>query len=177
MDPTTVTPATVTVTGPGGAPVIGTVTNVGRMFIFHPNSGTLEGNTRYTVKVSTGAEDLAGNGLVSDYSWSFTTGTAPDVTGPTVTLTDPPAGATGVATSTRIAAVFSETMDPTTVTVATVRVTGPGTTPVVGTVTNVGRVFTFNPVSGTLAGNTRYTVAISTGAEDLAGNALAGNYI
>src|SRR5437016_4599111 len=47
-----------------------------------------------------------------------------------------------------------------------------GTTAVAGTVSYAGVTATFNPVS-TLAPNTTYTATMTTGARDLAGNALA----
>ena len=76
-----------------------------------------------------------------------------------------------------INATFSEAMDPATINTANFLVTGPGTTPVTGTVTYdvSSKIATFTPASH-LAANTVYTVTITTGAKDLAGNALASNY-
>jgi len=76
-----------------------------------------------------------------------------------------------VALSKRVAATFSEAMDPLTVTIATFTLKH-GDTPVLGTVTHVGLVATFTPLSS-LAANTTYTATITTGAKDLAGNPLA----
>jgi starvation-inducible outer membrane lipoprotein len=176
MDPATVTTATVRVTGPSNRIVLGTVTNVGAIFTFHPKEGSLIANGQFLVTITTGAKDLAGNALAANYSWTFVTGSTPDAKVPTVSSTDPPAGATEVAINKQIAATFSESMDPTTVTTATVRVTGPNTRVVLGTVTNVGTVFTFHPNDGTLIANTQFVVTITTGAKDLAGNALAGSH-
>jgi len=74
MDPATITTANFTVTGPGATTVIGTVAYVAAK----PDcnlytSEHLEPNTTYTNTVTTGATDLAGNALVSDFVWSFTT--------------------------------------------------------------------------------------------------------
>jgi hypothetical protein len=113
-------------------------------------------------------------------------GTVPgtDTTAPTVTFTDPvtviaPGVPTsGVAINKKISATFSEAMDPLTVTTATFTLTGPGLTPVLGTVTYVGLIATFTPTTpAMLANNTTYTATITTGARDLAGNALANNYV
>jgi hypothetical protein len=93
---------------------------------------------------------------------------------PTVSSTNPINGATGVAI---ITATFSESMNASTITTSTFTVSGPGPTPVAGTVTyNAStRIATFTPTSA-LAPSTAYTATITTGARDVAGNALASNY-
>src|ERR1700745_1092602 len=72
-------------------------------------------------------------------------------------------------------ATFSEAMDPLTTTTVTFTLKQ-GTTPVLGTVTYAGVTATFNPLSA-LAPNTTYTATITTGAMDLAGNALANSFV
>src|SRR5256885_10122558 len=62
-------------------------------------------------------------------------------------------------------------MDPLTITTVTLTLKQ-GTTAVAGTVSYAGVTATFNPLS-TLAPNTTYTALMTTGARDLAGNALA----
>ena len=68
----------------------GTVTYSGRTatFIskerFYPNQ--IYGNV-FTVTITTGAEDLAGNSLAHNYVWSFTTGVSPFNTGGTTSQT------------------------------------------------------------------------------------------
>jgi len=91
-------------------------------------------------------------------------------TTPTVTSTDPANGATGVAINKKISATFSEAMDPLTITNLTFTVAG-----VSGAVTYSGVTATFTPTSNLAAGTT-YTATITTGAKDLADNALAANY-
>src|SRR6185295_11358982 len=56
-------------------------------------------------------------------------------------------------------------------------VAGPTGTPVTGTVAYdvVSKIATFTPASN-LAGNTTYTATVTTGARDLADNALASNF-
>jgi hypothetical protein len=174
MDPSTITTATFIVTGPGTTPVSGTVTYVGVTATFTP-SGNLVYDTTYTLTITSNAEDLSGNALVSDFEWSFITGNAPDTTPPTVSSTDPANLATGVAINRKIAATFSETMDPSTITTTTFTVTGPGATPVSGAVTYVGVTATFTP-AGSLAYDTAYSATITSDAEDLAGNSLADVY-
>src|SRR5439155_1707074 len=182
----------------GATPVPATVTYVGVTPTFNPLSA-LAPNTTYTATITTGARDLAGNALASDFVWSFTTGANPNTTAPAVSFTVPPltvnfAGATatfapafatanvgivanagtGVPISGNVAATFSEAMDPLTITTATFLLQQ-GTTPVVGTVSYAGVTATFTPTS-VLAPLTTFTATITTGARDLAGNAPATDF-
>lgn len=177
MDPSTlVTPAaTFTLTGPGATPVSGSVAYIGTMAIFRPAS-FLAASTTYTATLTTGAKNLAGVALASNFIWSFTTGTTADSSAPMVTSTDPANAATGVVLNKKIAATFSDAMDPLTLSTASYRLTGPGATPVAGSVAYVGTTATFTP-SADLAPNTSYSAMVTTGATDLAGNALAANYV
>jgi methionine-rich copper-binding protein CopC len=174
MDPFTISTDTVTVAGPGLTPVAGVVSYIGTTAIFTPASN-LAADTTYTATITTGARDLAGNELASDFAWSFTTGTAADTTAPTVISTSPADGATDVPTNITVAVTFSEQMDPFTITPATFMVIDPDLNPVAGTVTYFGTVATFTPDSN-LAANTTYTATITTGAGDLSGNALAADF-
>src|SRR5207247_2461859 len=97
-----------------------------------------------------------------------------DTTVPTVSFTVPANTATGVAISGKIAAAFSEAMDPLTVSTATLTLKQ-GTTAVAGTVSYAGVTATFTPAVN-LAPLTAYTATVNTGARDLAGNALAADF-
>jgi hypothetical protein len=173
MDPLTVTTSTFTLKQ-GLVSILGAVTYAGVTATFTP-SGNLTANTSYTANISTGVKDLAlvGNALFSPYVWTFTTGIAADTTPPTVVSTVPANLATGVAINSAITGVFSEALDPLTVTTATFTLKQ-GLTSVLGAVTYAGVTATFTP-SGNLTANTSYTANISTGVKDLAlvGNALA----
>ncbi|HXI84527.1 MAG TPA: ice-binding family protein [Verrucomicrobiae bacterium] len=172
MDPSTITTNTFTLKQ-GATPVAGAVTYVGVTATFNPTS-TLATGTTYTAMITTGAKDLAGNALAAGFSWSFTTGATPDTTAPTVSSTVPTNAATGVAIGGNIAAVFSEAMNPLTITTATFTLKQ-GLTRLDGTVTYVGVTATFNPTSN-LAPSTTYTAQITAGAKDLAGNPLTVNF-
>ena len=172
MDPATINATTFTVT-PG---VAGAVTHdvTDTIFTFTPSSN-LALSTTYTATITTGAEDPFGNALASNFVWTFTTGTsscAPPPP-PTVISVAPPSGAVGVCPSTVVTATFSEAMDPATINATTFTV-APGIT---GTVTldGTGRIAAFTP-SGNLALGTVYTATITTGAQDLFGNALAAAF-
>lgn len=168
MDASTINTSTFTLSG--SSPVSGTVTYAGTTATLTPSSN-LAYNTTYTATITTGVKDLAGNAMAANYTWSFTTGAVPDTTPPTVSSTSPANNATGVAVNTAITATFSETMTASTITTATFTLSGG----VTGTVTYAGTTATFTP-SANLAYNTIYTATITTGARDIAGNALTANY-
>ena len=163
---------TVTNTTLGGTAIPGTVTYAGTTAVFTP-AGNLTANTTYTGTITTGAKDISGNALATNYTWNFTTNG--DITLPTVIATDPLNGATGVVLNKKITATFSELMNPVTINPATF-VLNQGANTIAGTVTYVGTVATFSPLVN-LAPNTIYTATITTGAKDLSGNAVAANYV
>jgi hypothetical protein len=173
MDATTISASTF-ILMQGTTPIPGFVSYSGTTAIFAPTSA-LAPHTAYTATITTGAKDLAGNALATNYVWSFTTGSAVVVTSPTVILTNPANAETGVALNQKIAATFSRTMDATTIQTTTFSLMQ-GSTQVTGFVSYSGTTATFSPASS-LAPNTIYTATITTGAKDLAGNALASNYV
>jgi len=173
MDPSTISASTFTLMQ-GITSVSGTVSYVGVTATFAPSSGLIPG-AAYTATVTSGAKDLAGNALAGNYIWSFTAGSSTNTSAPTVISTTPANGALGVATGSDIAATFSGPMNPLTITSATFTLQQ-GATPVSGTVTYIGTTATLAP-SSSLAPDTAYTATITNGAQDLAGNALAGNYV
>ncbi|MBV9950734.1 MAG: Ig-like domain-containing protein [Acidimicrobiia bacterium] len=73
VDPTSATSATVALTGPGSAPIAGTVGAAGNQVTFTP-SAELDPTTQYTVQTTTGLRDASGNPFAA-FSASFTTGT------------------------------------------------------------------------------------------------------
>jgi len=176
MNPATMTRSTFGMKQ-GTRPVSGIVTYTGATATFTP-TGPLESDTTYTATITTGAKDPAGNGLASNFVWSFTTGPAPDTTAPSVSSTVPAGSAINVAVSQTVAATFSEAMNPSTIAASTFTLTGPGATPLAGTVAYdlLSHIATFAPGSA-LEPSTVYTATITTGAQDLAGNALAGDVV
>lgn len=179
MTPSTIDATTFTLTGPGAVVVAGTVSYVaaGSVAIFTPTA-SLAPNTLYTATITTGVEDLTGTAMTSNYVWTFTTAAAPIITPPTVTSTIPANLATGVPLSQIVSATFSKAMNPATINSTTFNLTGPGTTVVTGLVAYaaIGNTLTFTPAVN-LAPNTLFTATITTGVTDLAGNALASNYV
>ena len=167
---------TFTVAAPGGVPVAGSVTldPTDLIATFTPTGGVLLNSTTYTATITTGATSSFGTPLIADYVWSFTTITPP----PMVVSTVPVNGATGVPIGQVLRVRFNEAMNCATLTspATTFTVTGPGTTPVVGTVACTGGSATFTP-GANLAYNTVYTAMIGAGVTDLVGTPMAAAYV
>ncbi len=176
MDSSTITTTTFTLKQ-GTTAVAGTVSYAGTTATFAPTAN-LTASTLYTATITTGAKDLAGNALASNFVWTFTTGSTSNTTAPTVTSTVPADTATGVGLNQTINATFSTGMDPATISTVTFTLAGPGITSVTGTVTcNAGcTIATFTPTAN-LTASALFTATITTGAKDLAGNALAANKV
>ena len=173
MDPSTITAANFTLQQLATF-VPGSVSYSGVTATFNPTD-PLAPNTTYSATVTTGAQDLAGNSLVRNFVWNFTTGATPDTTRPTVVSTIPADAATGVVLNTNVSAVFSEAMNPLTLTTGSFTLLD-GLAPITGTVTPIGATVLFNPASD-LDADTEYTATITNAATDLAGNALAADYV
>jgi hypothetical protein len=149
---------------------------------FKPTANLTVG-MNYTATITTVATDVAGNPLAgnqlplpaaSNYIWTFTASAA-DITPPTVTLTTPADTATLVALNSAVNATFSKAMDPSTINTATFTL-APTATPAAlidGTITydSATHIATIKPTSNLLA-STQYTATVTTGAKDIAGNAL-----
>ena len=175
MNPATITNTTFTLQQ-GSTPVAGTVSYISGTATFAPATN-LNTNTLYTATITTGATDLAGNALATNFAWSFTTGASTDTNAPTVSSTIPTDTVTGVPINQTVNATFSKAMDPATIITANFTVTGSGGT-VTGTVAYVAasQIATFTPATN-LAPSTTYTNTITTGATDLAGNALVSDFV
>jgi Ice-binding-like/Bacterial Ig-like domain len=163
----------------GGASVAGTVAfdAPSNTAIFSPNAA-LTANTQYTATITTAAQSIQGNNLSANFNWSFTTGPVANAVPPTVTFTNPAAGAVNVPLNQKIAATFSVPMNPATISAAgtfTLAVTAGGAA-VLGTVTYSGNTAVFSPAAN-LTASTQYTATITTAAKDLTGVAMAANFV
>lgn len=149
-------------------------------------------STRYQITVTREVRDLAGNPLPSDRSWSFTTeddpnAIPPDTTPPAIVSTSPEKGAVGVPTGffspTLIQIRFSEAIRPESINERTFKVEGlesdraggDGDKPRLRRIQGGYRVdsaeATFFP-NDRLRSGTMHVVTLTTGVQDLAGNAL-----
>ena len=172
MLPSSMNVSTFKVTGPSGN-AAGTVTTVGNTAQFKPATA-LAAMTTYTARISTGAQDLSGNGLVADRTWTFTTGATADVTAPTIVSTDPGDHAIGVRTNKAITASFSEAMDVSTLTPTSFVLKRSDGMVVPAKISHTINTAVLTPNS-VLAANTMYVATVTTNAKDLAGNSLAAS--
>lgn len=153
----------------GTTDVAGTVTYLGVKATFTPTLSLLP-NEVYTATITNSVEDVAGNPMINDTTWSFATGSLLFVT-----ITDPLNEAIDVPTDHTVKATFNKIMNPATINNATFTLMH-GTTPVLGTVSYSDYTAAFVPLSDLLPGE-EYTATITTGAVDLTGNSLAEDYI
>ena len=179
INPSTVTGSTVQLRNAVNNLIAATINTSGSQVTLTP-SAPLAGVTVYTATITGGAsgvKDLAGNALVNNYSWSFTTA-AVDNTPPTITTVSPVNGSIGVSTGTTAVANFNEAINASTVTATTFQLRDAANNLITATINTSGSQVILTPASA-LAGSTVYTATITGGAsgvKDLAGNALASNY-
>lgn len=136
-------------------------------------SSVFASGTSYTVTVNSGAKTAASGAAVgSPRSFSFTTA-AP----PTVSSVSPVNNATGVSLGATINVTFVNAVDPATVTASTFKVLQTASGAAVScTFTNsANKTFICTP-STALAGNTDYTVQLTTGIRDASGIAMTAPY-
>jgi hypothetical protein len=169
MNPTTINSSSFIVTG--SAIIGGTVTYSGTTATFTPLVN-LTPNTTYAVKITTDVKDLRGNALQEDYLFSFSTGAT---LRPLVLTTSPTPNETGVILNKVVNATFNMPMDPTTMNTTSFTLKQ-GATSIAGVVTYSNNMAFFTPNSN-LTGNTEYTATITTNAQNMAGVALASNYV
>ncbi len=130
---------------------------------------------RYRVRATDAAQNLSPfSAIVQE-----TTGTAADTTPPTVTSVTPADGATGIGVGTTVTAVFSEAMDPATITPENITLRTAGNTSVPAAVSYAAatRTATLTP-SSALNASVTYTASVKgpDGVADIAGNALQADY-
>ncbi|MDP3177824.1 MAG: ice-binding family protein, partial [Spirochaetaceae bacterium] len=167
MDPATIS-ATSFKLFLGDVPIAGKVTYAGKTAVFEPEAD-LEPARLYVAMMDGSARDLAGNELGIDHTWSFSTGSTIDTTAPVMSSTTPVAGATGVAINAVVSAVFSEFMNPATVTALSFTLSS-GAGAVIGTISCIGTTAIFAPAHDLLY-SSDYTARIAASVTDLSGNA------
>jgi phosphatidylinositol-3-phosphatase len=141
-------------------------------------SGTASGTTSWSIGgvtlqsgnnvLTVAARDAANNTASKTLTVTYT---PPDTTPPTITSTSPAASAINVATTSAISVTFSEAMDSATITSLTFFASG-----VSGSIQFSGTTATFRP-SSALSASTTYTVTVTTGVKDVAGNPLGSNRV
>jgi uncharacterized repeat protein (TIGR02543 family) len=191
MDLSTITPMNFIVSQ-GTATIPGDIKCYGLTAVFTPTN-PLANSTTYTVTIrgyhstsDIGVTDLAGNSMVADYAWHFTTGPqSPDTVGPSVLATWPTSSQNNVPVYNQVVALLSESMLASSITPTTfvlVAQNDPNKVPIPGQVKSNGAAVIFIP-SSDLTYNTTYTAAIistttptiTLGATDRAGNPLGNS--
>ncbi|MFQ5598084.1 MAG: Ig-like domain-containing protein [Nitrospiria bacterium] len=160
-----------------GIPVPGVLNVTGVSATLKPDA-LLLGDTSYVATLTTGIEDLSGNAIDQVHRWRFTTASAgspgsTDDTPPVIVSTNPKNGAANVPTNTHITATFSEAPDPATVNFETFNVSkGMNAQDIFVS----GTEATFIPETNLELGKD-FTVTLTTGIKDLAGNPLSEAFI
>jgi len=164
-------------------PVDGVVSYANNTMVFNPNDNLAE-STEYTATITQDVLNADGDPVLdADLVWSFTTGSisdpvsALDTTAPTVTSTVPDTDATAVPLDRSASALFSEALDPATVSSASFTLVKTiGETSVTGAVSYANKTMVFNPTADLVA-STEYTATITMDVADLAGNTLASDKV
>ena len=181
LDPASVTPSTILVSGAGLGNVSGAINyDAGSSTVSFVPTSPLQNDVVYTVSLTGGVRDIAGNALVA-FSSTFRTSAAPppaDIIPPTVLSSVPAHGTTNVAINTPIRINFSEPMNAATVSSATIFLNAPGGGTVSGTVSydNATLSASFVPAAA-LQNSATYALVATMGVTDLAGNKLSSQFV
>jgi len=157
-----------------GNAIAGSVASSSNTFTFTPSSD-LSYSSTYTATLTTAMKDINGNALANDYSWSFTTGTAPDTTPPTLDSTTPADNATGVQVDSYITLVFSEAIKPSSATSSSIVLKDSSDNTITTTISFIDTKTIKVTPNANLNTLTVYTLTITTGITDDANNPLASN--
>ena len=138
-------------------------------------------NTAYTIVVN-GVLDITGNAQTSFPSQSFTTGTGIDLTQPSVVSTTPANGATGVAATSTVQAVFSLAVDPASFDPANsfvLRDSSHNQVPATISFSSDYKTVTLTPKSALTSGGATYSMFISyfSHVYDVAGNTIPATIV
>jgi len=179
MSAATISSSTIQLKGPSGVAVAASVSYNSSTFTatLTPTSA-LTNSTTYTAIVTggaTGVQDTAGDPLATNYTWTFTTLTAPSVAAVT-----PASASTGIAIGSAVTVTFNEAMNGATISSSTVQLKGPSGVALAASVSynSSNLTATLTPTSA-LANSTTYTAVVTGGAsgvKDTAGDSLAANY-
>ncbi len=155
----------------GGTSINYSISCVGNQIVLTPDQ-TLEYETIYTVTLTTGIEDLSGNPMTSDYVFSFTTMSAPLPS--MVFIVIPADQEQDVLTDSTIEVVFTEEMNPSTISQSTFYVTENGNS-VGGLLSYGSNRLTFTPTNYFAFGAT-VSATMTTGIQNLTGTGLSNDY-
>ncbi|MBF0302058.1 MAG: Ig-like domain-containing protein [Desulfamplus sp.] len=171
MDVSTINSQTISVKDSSWNNVSGSITYDDNLkeAVFKPNN-PFSPSTTYNVTVLTGVKNTKGNSIVSDYSWSFSTGKAAIPIG--VVNVSPPLNATLVPLNSFVSATFDSPFDPASINDC-IAITDAAGNSIAGTISNdltSNSVF-FKP-SANFSQNTVYNALIKNSVKDTSGNTL-----
>lgn len=143
-----------------------------RQLIFVPGRNLEYGKVYRVTLSSMQVESVHGFKMTENHSWTFSTKKPRDEAPPEIIATSPIDGSYDVSEQARIGATFSEEMDPVSLNKYTI-ILSDGSQDVPGRITYDKRTSkaAFFPLEKLKSG-TKYTVMVSTGAKDQAGNAM-----
>ena len=180
LNPSSVSSSTAYLTDQNNSIVPATVTLLpsGNTIEIKPSSnltaGTSPTSTSYNVNVTIGVQNSSGVALASLYSGYFYTGTAADTIAPTVLGVAPPNNQQNVGLNGLVVVTFSEPINPITANSNAVSLSyGSPSTAISTSVSfnSTNNQVTFTPTAP-LPPSTTITVAITSGVQDVAGNAV-----
>jgi len=174
IDPGSADASTFLVEDAAHARVPGSVVVSGSTAVFTP-AARFGYASEYCATV-TRVRDAAGNRLAVDVTWCFTTAALPDTSPPVITAVAPMDGASGVTPDAVVSATFDEVPYAPSSGAASLALRAAGGSAVAGSVTLQGSSVFFTPAVP-LANATTYVATVARGVRDLAGNALANDYV
>ncbi len=160
-----------------------------KTFVVILPSSALSYSTLYSAYVSGEIQDTTGNNLGQDKTWEFTTvavssdnssdnstssgnDTSTDTTQPSVTSYSPADNTSSIAVNTAIIVVFSEAVSSDSISTSTFMLLDNASNSVNGSFSISGSIVTFTPTDN-LTHFRDYSVSLTTGIKDAAGNTLA----
>jgi hypothetical protein len=172
MSPTSINGASLHLSGATGN-ISGKVVGSGSSFSFIPD-GLLAPNTQHTLTIENTVSDIAGNHMASAFTSTFATQTGTDTYPAVITNVSPSNGTTGVPPTNPIVITFSESMNPITLSSGNCYINDNSSNAVPSTIglSAGGTQVTITPIQPLFA-NASYSINITTGAQDVAGNSLA----
>ena len=148
-----------------------TISYAGNIVLLKP-SRTLVAGTSYTLNVKKTVQDSAGNPMSSDFTSTFTTGGGVDSTAPMVSAVFPANGASNIPTTQRgIILIFSEVLDPLSVTKNSISIQNSKSEIVNGSFSRFSNTIVFYPTTD-LKNALTYTIKVTKEIKDLSGNSL-----
>ena len=148
-----------------------TISYAGNIVLLKP-SRTLVASTSYTLNVKKAVQDSAGNAMNSDFTSNFTTGGGIDSTPPKVSAVFPSDGSVDIPiTQKGIILIFSETLDPVSITKNSIQVQNSLFETISGSFVRIANTVVFYSSSNYEA-NVTYTIKVNKELKDLAGNSL-----